>query len=123
MQADQSCDHNRQEKWPANAFDDCKAPSYICTRRDVAITERRQCDEAEVDCARLGEFAGEDKGARFDLFENPIQETEASASEQISAEGGTQMFGVDLCGIHGEAQGSNRCKEPDQGPNSNRQRP
>ena len=85
IQADQSCDQNCQEQLPANAFDDCEAPSYLRAGHDVAITERCQCDEAEIDCTRLGEMGAGGEGARADLFENPIQETEANSRKQIGA--------------------------------------
>src|SRR5262249_43357071 len=81
------CYQHGQEQLPADALDDGQASSDVATRNDVAIAQRRQGDEAEVDGARAGEVAGGgDEGGRRQLLQNPVKETHEDACEQIPPE-------------------------------------
>ena len=73
IQADEAGDQNCQEKLTTNTFDDGQAPRHVTARSDIAVAERCQCDETEVDGACLGKGASDGECVRVQLFEDPIQ--------------------------------------------------
>src|SRR5262245_45413932 len=107
VRADHPRHQHGQEQLPADAFDDGQASGEVAARDDVAVAQGGQRDEAEIDRARPGEFAGGgEEGGRPELLEDPVEETQEDSREQVRAERRIQVFRMDGPAAHGEAQGA-----------------
>src|SRR3954454_3081271 len=108
---DQPRNHHRKEQLATDHLECRDAPCNIGARQDVAIAERREGDEAVIDCGLLGYWLRPDQAAGPHAFQRPIYLPKEHSCEQICAQGSVNGFPVHSLCCHCKAQcASGRCK-------------
>src|SRR5262249_40842789 len=96
IQTDQPSDKNREVHLPAHRFEDRQSPCRIARRDDIAVAERRNRHEAEIDGMRQIEIACRCHPKRCGpgLVEQPVANGENQTSQQIGVQSRKDMLGV-----------------------------
>ena len=89
---DKARDHHRQVKLSDNHFEGCDPAGQFGTRQEVAVTQRRERDEALIDGACLRELVGTGEASRLHIFNGRLNHSEEQTGQKICTQCSVDRF-------------------------------